>query len=115
LFVETEAVTRENYEACLRKISRLSSTASQQVRNANMARKRRPGISGRLDQLQGKASQTMDVAQGVMLRLEAVARGAVDEMVDELLDGITFELDIGGRTLPVKLRMVAREPDQPPP
>lgn len=80
-----------------------------------MARKRRPGIAGRLNQLQGKANQTMDTAQGVMLRLEAVVRGAVDEAVDELLDGITFELDIGGKTMPVKLRMVAREPSQPPP
>lgn len=80
-----------------------------------MARKRRPGISGRLDQVQGKANQTMDTAQGVMLRLEAVVRGAVDEAVDELLDGIAFELDIAGKTMPVKLRMVAREPSQPPP
>ena len=79
------------------------------LRNANMARQRRPGIPGRLNQLQGKANETMDTAQGVMLRLEAVVRGAVDEVVDELLDGITFELDIGGRTMPVKLRMIARE------
>ena len=74
-----------------------------------MARTRRPGIPGRLNQLQGKANETMDTAQGVMLRLEAVVRGAVDEAVDELLDGITFELDIGGKTLPIKLRMVLEE------
>ena len=115
MFVESEVVTRENYKACLQKISRSPSTNGTQpgyidtLRRNDMARKRRPGIAGRLDQLQGKAGQTMDVAQGVMLRLEAVARGAVDEAVDELLDGITFELEIGGRTMPVKLRMIARE------
>ena len=74
-----------------------------------MARQRRPGIPGRLNQLQGKANETMDTAQGVMLRLEAVVRGAVDEAVDELLDGVAFELEIGGKTLPVKLRMVLEE------
>ena len=73
---------------------------------------RRPGIKGRLDQVQGKANQTMDVAQGIMLRLEAVVRGAVDEAVDELLDGITFELETGGKTLPIKLKMIAREPEK---
>lgn len=79
--------------------------------------RRRPGIKGRLDQVQGKANQTMDVAQGVMLRLEAKLDGAVDEV----LDGIDFELVRKGdasmmdfftgkvSTLPFSLRIVPRE------
>ena len=115
MFIESAHVTRENYKACLQKISRSPSASGLQpgyidtLRSNDMARQRRPGIPGRLNQLQGKANETMDTAQGVMLRLEAVVRGAVDEAIDELLDGFTFELEIGGKTMPVKLRMIAME------
>lgn len=70
-----------------------------------MPGKRRPGIPARLDQVQGKANATMDVAQGVMLRLEA----RLDQAIKDLLDGVTVELDIAGKTLPCKLRLVAKE------
>lgn len=67
--------------------------------------RRRPGIKGRLDQLQGKASQTMDVAQQVLLRLEAKADGAIDE----LLDGVRLKLTIAGRDIPIELKILPRE------
>ena len=62
-----------------------------------------------LKSIEKKAHQTMNVAEGVMLRLEKSAHAALAE----LLDGITFELEIGGKTMPVKLRMIARETDLP--
>lgn len=67
--------------------------------------RRRPGIKGRLDQLQGKASQTMDVAQQVLLRLEAKADGAIDE----LLDGVRLKLTVAGRDIPIELKILPRE------
>ena len=69
-----------------------------------MAR-RSGGLRGRLDRLEGNAHATMNTAQGAI----AAVRESVLGAIDELLDGIEFEVDIAGKTMPVKLRMIARE------
>jgi len=72
-----------------------------------MARaRRRPGIQGRLDAVQGHAHQTLGQAQTSMQNVEAAVLG----LIDELQDGITLELRIGDRTFPVSLRIVVDEP-----
>jgi hypothetical protein len=69
-----------------------------------MAR-RSAGLRGRLDRLEGNAHQTMNTAQGAIAAVREAALG----LLEELQDGVEFELEIAGRTMPVKLRMIARE------
>lgn len=69
-----------------------------------MAR-RSGGLRGRLDRLEGNAHATMNTAQGAIAAVREAALG----LLEELQDGVEFELEIAGRTMPVKLRMIARE------
>lgn len=69
-----------------------------------MAR-RSGGLRGRLDRLESNAHQTMNTAQGAIAAVREAALG----LLEELQDGVEFELEIAGRTMPVKLRMIARE------
>ena len=65
---------------------------------------RRPGIKGRLDALQSHGHQTMDKAQQSMASVEAAVLG----LIEELEDGIAFELEIAGKQIPVQLKMLPR-------
>ena len=71
-----------------------------------MAR-RRPGLKNRLDAVQGHAHATMNTAQQSIQASEAAVLG----FFEELLDGVTLEVQIGGKTLPIKVRIVPREDD----
>ena len=53
-----------------------------------MNRRRRPGIKGRLNALQGHAHATMNTAQGAIMAVEAAALG----LLDNLRDGIDITL-----------------------
>lgn len=66
---------------------------------------RRGGLRGRLDRLEGNAHATMGQAQFTLTAIREAAVG----LLEDLQDGVTFELEIGGRTMPVKLRMVPTE------
>lgn len=67
--------------------------------------KRRPGLRNRLDQLQGQANATMNQAQASTRNVEAAVVG----LIEELLDGITLELTVAGRRIPVQLKILPRE------
>lgn len=51
-------------------------------------------LRGRLDHLEGEASETMRLAQALL---------------EDLQDGITLELELFGRTFPVSIRLDPRE------
>jgi len=65
----------------------------------------RGGLRGRLDRIEGDAHQTMATARGSILSIEDVVRG----LIEDLQDGVTFELEIAGKTMPIKLRMLPAE------
>jgi hypothetical protein len=47
----------------------------------------------------------MATARGSILSIEDVVRG----LIEDLQDGVTFELEIAGKTMPIKLRMLPAE------
>jgi hypothetical protein len=50
----------------------------------------------------------MNTAQQSIQASEAAVLG----FFEELLDGVTLEVQIGGKTLPIKVRIVPREDDE---
>jgi hypothetical protein len=65
-----------------------------------MARKR--GIRGVVGRLEADAHGTMATARGTMASVEELVRG----LIEDLTDGVSFELEIAGKRVPVKLWMV---------
>jgi hypothetical protein len=65
----------------------------------------RGGLRGRLDRIEGDAHQTMATARSSVLSIEDVVRG----LIEDLQDGVTFELEIAGKTMPIKLRVLPAE------
>ena len=51
-------------------------------------------LRGRLDRLEGEASQTMKLAR---------------DLLEDLADGVSFTLEIAGKEIPIKLRLDPRE------
>ena len=73
-------------------------------------RRRQGGIRGVVGRLEASAQATMGQARGTILNVEDLIRG----LVEDLTDGVSFELEIGGRRVPVKLWMVpAGKPGEP--
>lgn len=68
-----------------------------------MATRRRPGgIRGVVARLEASAHATLGQARGTIVNVEELIRG----LVEDLTDGVSFELEIGGRRVPVRLWMV---------
>lgn len=65
----------------------------------------RRGLRGRLDRLEANAHATMGAARSEMAEAVDLLRG----FLEELEDGITIQLTIAGRKLPVEIRLVPDE------
>jgi hypothetical protein len=71
----------------------------------------RRGLRGRLDRLESDAHGTMATARGSMLSAVDILR----EFIAELEDGITLQVTVAGKKLPVEIRIVADEESAEPP
>lgn len=82
-------------------------------------------LRGRLDALQAHTHAVLNSAQGLAtttdqrigLLVEAVlaALDTVTDVLDEIRDGVSFELDIAGKRIPCALRLNLLEGDDPQP
>ena len=84
-----------------------------------MARKRRPGIKGRLNAIQGHAHATMNTAQGAIMAVEAAALGLLDNLRDGVDITLTRKADVSlmdfftGKAEELPFRLQVRFPDDP--
>lgn len=67
--------------------------------------RRRPGIQGRLNAVQAQAQQAISRGERAAVNIEAAVLG----LIDELRDGVTLEVKIGGRLLPIEVRIRPEE------
>ena len=71
---------------------------------------RQPRITVR--QLKADAQKTLTDAQGLIAQSKSAVANVeakAIEAIDEVLDGITLELVVAGRVVPVKLKVVPKE------
>jgi len=66
------------------------------------------GLRARLNRIEGNAHATMNAAK----REISDAGDLIAGLIEELQDGVKLELEIGGKTLPVSLKIVLREDDE---